>query len=479
MQCVPSAEGWTADEECGVFVSAGRGTTEGSGTKDAPLSSLQDAIATAQQNGTGRVYACAGEGEGFNGAVEVPGGITLYGGLDCANGWTWVGQTQKTTLTAESGTIPLTMRGLPGAVHIEDVHVMAQPGMLRPQNQGVSSIAAIAMSTSVELVRCVLEARDAASGPGGTSYPNPAADGAPGLPGGDACSNDGDRVAGGSAVINNCGTPADLNDDSIGGEGGEGRMTQGYNGESGRPLALGDSGNGGVGRVSGSDMPCTAGGAGSNGGTGTPGADATGIGVISMTGYTGASGRPAGHGAPGQGGGGGGGERGASATNRSCPGGVRSRAGAAGGSGGAGGCGGLGGLGGYWGGASIALISIEAALSFEDVLLQAGNGGNGGDGRYGQIGGMGGAGGTGGVVPPNSSGISPACQGGRGGNGGNGGKGGGGQGGHSLGIAVLGAPPQLEGVTISLGTAGRGGEGIDPDHRGADGLAMDMLDFDN
>ncbi|WP_437735846.1 PGRS family protein [Sorangium sp. So ce1335] len=463
-----------------MFVSAGRGTTEGSGTKDAPLRSLQDAIAAAQQNGTGRVYACAGEGEGFNEAVEVPGGITLYGGLDCANGWSWVGETQKTTLTAESGTIPLTMRGVPGAVHIEDVHVVAQPGVLQAGNTGISSIAAIAVSTSVELVRCVLEAGDAAAGADGPSYTTPAADGAPGVPGAAACSrNDEHPVAGGSAVPNDCGTPDDWNDDSLGGKGGNGWTTQGYDGESGRPIVLDDSENGGAGRGSGSNTPCTNGSSGSDRGTGSSGAGATGIGVISMTGYTGVRGGHGVRGAPGQGGGGGGGERGASVNLRSCPGGVRSRAGAGGGSGGAGGCGGLGAPAGYWGGASIALISVETALSFEDVLLQAGNGGNGGDGGNGQMGGMGGPGGVGGIVPAGSSELYPGCQGGRGGNGGNGGKGGGGQGGHSLGIAVLGAPPQLEGVTISLGAAGRGGEGIDPDHRGADGIAAATLDFDN
>ncbi|WP_159396822.1 PGRS family protein [Sorangium cellulosum] len=464
-----------------MFVSAGRGSAEGSGTKDAPLSSLQEAVALAQQNGTGRVYACAGDGEAFNEAVDVPSGVTIYGGFDCGNKWLWVGDTTKTTLTAEPGAIPLTMHGVPGIVHIEDMHIVAQPGG-QQTNETVSSIAAIALSTNVELVRCMLEAGDAAPGANGALHASAAGVGPAGRAGENACSSpDGADVAGGGVVRNDCGTPDDPSDDSVGGKGGNGSISEGYNGTSGEPVipADGDEPNGGAGHVRNSVNPCTPGVEGNSRDAGMPGADATGRGAISAAGYAGVGGIAGGRGMSGQGGGGGGGERGASpASTRRCPGGVDNRAGAGGGSGGPGGCGGAGGRGGLPGGASIALVSIDAALSFNAVILKSANGGDGGDGGDGQQGGAGGAGGPGGTVPTGSEGISAGCPGGAGGRGGDGGKGGGGQGGHSLGIAFLGQQPPTEGATVFHGTAGRGGTGGSPDRRGADGVAMDMLGFD-
>ncbi|WP_267898768.1 hypothetical protein [Sorangium cellulosum] len=467
---------WIADENCGVFVSAGRGSAEGSGTKDAPLNSLQEAVARARQM-TGRVYACAGEGEGFDEAVDVPSGVTVYGGFDCGNDWLWIGDTTKTTLTAAPGTIPLTMQGIPGVVHIEDVHVFAQPGS-QETKETVSSIAAIALSTNVELVRCMLEARDAALGANGAPPLYPPAVAPAGLAGGDACSReDGGDVAGGRTVRNDCDTTGDLSDDSVGGKGGDGRMSEGYDGASGEPrVSADDERNGGHGHEAGETALCDPGDPGKSRDAGMPGADATGRGAISAAGYAGVAGMTGGRGMPGQGGGGGGGERGASEGSRNC-GGFRSRAGAGGGSGGAGGCGGAGGRGGLPGGASIALVSIDAVLSFNEVILKSAKGGNGGNGGEGQQGGEGGAGGPGGTVPMNSEGIFAGCAGGSGGRGGNGGKGGGGQGGHSLGIAFLGQEPPTEGVEIYHGTVGRGGTGASPDRRGADGVAMDVLGF--
>ncbi|WP_437625036.1 PGRS family protein [Sorangium sp. So ce1151] len=481
VECVPREATGGVDGTCGVFVSASRSGSDGSGAKNDPLGSLQQAIALAQQNGTGRVYACAGDGKEFNEAVEVPGGVTIFGGLDCRDDWKWVGDAQKTILTAEVGKIPLTMRGLPGAVHIEDVRVVAQPTS-EADDPGLSSIAAIALSSAVELVRCELEAGDAGQGADGAPLATPVMAGAPGQPGGDACSrNDSLSVAGGGAVTNDCGTPDDLNDDSSGGRGGNGRMTRGDDGSSGTPLVSTSSndGQGGTGDKGEDGDRCMSGATGSSRSMGTPGAGARGPGTISMDGYAGVSGALGSRGAQGQGGGGGGGRRGVSETTtvRSCPDGVKGRSGAAGGSGGTGGCGGLGGRGGAPGGASIALISIDAALSFDDVTLKAGNAGNGGNGGDGQPGGDGAEGGPGGRVPAGAINMLPGCNGGKGGTGGTGGRGGGGQGGHSLGIAFRGSPPPTDGVTIQFGAAGASGEGDDPDQPADAGIAMDALEF--
>ncbi len=91
---------WTT--ACGVFVAAS-GDDAATGTKAAPVKTIQQAVALAQQESTARrVCACA---ETFEGQVEVPGGVALFGGLDCSNGWGWIGETAKTTLTAPEGEI--------------------------------------------------------------------------------------------------------------------------------------------------------------------------------------------------------------------------------------------------------------------------------------------------------------------------------------------------------------------------------------
>ncbi|XXX79607.1 PGRS family protein [Sorangium sp. So ce134] len=478
---MPRESTGAVDDRCGVFVSASRAGSVGTGTKTEPLGSLQEAINRAQHNRTGRVYACAGAGEEFSEVVKVPGGVTLYGGLDCKNGWIWAGEATKTVLTADEGMIPLTMGGPSGTVRIEDLHVVARSIQQQQNSAGVSSIAAIAHGTAVELVRCELEAGDAAPGAAGAAFTEPAMSGIQGLTGSNACTRtDSKRAPGGAAIINRCGTPDDSTDDSTGGFGGWSWPAMGGPGGDGLPLlpASGDEENRGTGWSS--SGRCTNGKPGNNRPGGAPGASAEGPGRISMTGYAGVSGAPGSRGAPGQGGGGGGGERGESSdsTLYLCLDDTsEDRAGAAGGSGGTGGCGGLGGRGGLPGGASIALISVNATLSFDAVVLKAGNGGRGGNGGDGQLGGEGGAGGQGGTVDPDETrGLSGGCAGGRGGKGGDGGKGGGGQGGHSLGIAFNGTPPPLSGVTIQFGAAGLGGDG-DTGQKADTGIAADTLAF--
>ncbi|WP_437945921.1 PGRS family protein [Sorangium sp. So ce296] len=481
-KCVPRENPDGVDDTCGVFVSARGGTSNEAGTKAKPLGSLQEAVDLAKKNGTRRVYACAGDGEDFIATVEVPGGVALYGGVDCNDGWKWVGDTKKTILTAQKGVIPLTMRGLTGTVHIEDLHVVAQSTAQQDQNgAGLSSIAALAHSTSAELVRCVLEARHAGAGADGAPHEGNAPPGLPGQQGNYACAGPYNApVAGGSAVINECGTPDDLGDDSSGGSGGDGLLLIGTTGDNGTPLftASGDMEN----RGHGHDglNTCTIGRPGSSRAESPPGAGAIGTGSISAAGYAGAAGGDGRPGVPGQGGGGGGGARGVAepTADRYCPTGNR-RGGASGGSGGAGGCGGRGGRGGLPGGSSIALISLDAALSFDDVILTVGDGGDGGKGGPGQPGGEGGAGGPGGRIPPmGAAGLFPACEGGKGGNGGTGGKGGGGQGGHSLGIAFRGAPPSTVGITeITLGAPGTGGQESAANGSGASGIADTTLEF--
>ncbi|WP_437769481.1 PGRS family protein [Sorangium sp. So ce281] len=445
------------------------GDDDNAGTPDAPVKSLGRAIAlaTALPDATKKnVYACA---ETFEEKVEIQAAVTLFGGLDCANGWGWIGDQKRTTLTAEAGTIPLTMHG-GGSVRMEDVHVLAESVL----TSGASSIAAVADGVTVSLARCTIEASDAAPGADQRQDTNSATRGGDGNPGEGGCTAA--VIPGGAEPVNNC---EDGGEVSIGGAGGVGQPNNGVIGSDGTP---GGSANGGAGQTAGGTL-CRPGDAGANGTPGEPGTGATALGTLTQGGYTGLSGVSGMPGITAQGGGGGGGARGVPNTpnpGRSCPDpDAKGVGGASGGSGGAGGCGGKGGLGGSAGGASIALISLDATLQFHDVTLKTGRGGKGGDGAPGQRGGDGGAGGPGGKALSDSSGLNDACDGGRGGQGGPGGRGGGGRGGHSIGIAFRGTPPPMDAndLHFELGEPGLGGEGDGSNGDGASGAKESTLDF--
>ncbi|WP_434045501.1 MULTISPECIES: PGRS family protein [Sorangium] len=466
--CVPSEIDGAVDDTCGVFV-ASTGNDDNAGTRAEPVATLAEALRRAADKGT-EAYACA---ETFEEAVEVPVGIKLFGGLDCANGWRWIGETAKTVVAP--GEEPIALKVMPGegAVRIEDVSVHAA----NAQALGASSIAVLVDGAEVELVRCELIAGNGADGAEGEDAPSEVpAQASPGNAGTDACSDldasgaPDAALPGGAQVENACGGDAL----SIGGEGGAGRVNNGGGGQVGEPGALGAAGSG---EPAAGDWSCAAGGTGQggdNGPAGEPGLAASGLGTLNSSGYVGASGEAGRAGKPGQGGGGGGGAKGGAAI---CTGGMPG-AGASGGSGGPGGCGGLPGQGGGAGGASIALASVEGKVTLTDCVLKGGNGGKGGVGgdlQPGELGGLGGVGGTG------MGGSKAACAGGQGGQGGNGGPGGGGLGGPSLAIAYRGEAVRQEGqTTLTPGTAGAGGPGGSSnvaENTGADGVSAAEQEF--
>lgn len=468
--CVPSEEASAVEDRCGVFVAAS-GDDASTGTKEAPVKTLSEAIARAANKG-GAVYACAEE---FAEALEVPAGVTIFGGLDCASGWRWIGEEQKTIVAPGVEAIPLTLARGEGTTRLEDVEARAPDA----QAKGGSSIAVLADGATAELARCALVAGNAADGADGDNAPSEAPERArSGSDGVDACSDlDGTEgpdttLAGGAQVVNECGGEL-----SIGGRGGDGNVSNGGDGSSTQASA--ETSRGGIGEPPGGSWDCAGeepngrGDDGVSGPSGTPGAGASGNGTLSASGYTGVPGGDGTPGKPGQGGGGGGGAKGGPV----CTGGV-SGAGASGGSGGAGGCGGLAGRGGAPGGASIALASVDASVTLIDCTLTAGRGGNGGKGGNLQPGGLGGNGGTGGT---GVGGTNPGCAGGQGGKGGNGGPGGGGLGGPSLAIAFRGTPVVQQGQTSltpgAPGTGGPGGSNNITDNAGAEGMTAAEQEF--
>jgi hypothetical protein len=459
--CVPSENAEAVADACGVFVSAS-GNDESAGTKAEPVKTLKEAIERAAEQGSA-VYACAEE---FAEVAEIPAGTGMFGGLDCTNGWRWIGEMAKTVVAPdEEGVALKVMRG-EGPARIEDVSARAADA----QAAGGSSIAVLVDGATAELARCELVAGNGADGAEGEDAPSEApAQASPGNAGTNACSDlDGsgapdERLPGGAQVENACGGAL-----SIGGEGGAGRVNNGGSGQVGEPGALGAASSG---EPATGAWSCAAGGTGQGGDNGVPGdagLAARGLGTLTSSGYAGVSGGAGGAGKPGQGGGGGGGAKGGAAI---CPG-AMSGAGASGGSGGPGGCGGLPGQGGGAGGASIALASVEGKVTLKDCALKAGNGGKGGAGGDLQPGGSGGLGGVGGM---GVGGSKHACAGGQGGQGGNGGPGGGGLGGPSLAIAYRGEAVKQEGrTTLQPGTPGAGGPGGSNDvaeNAGAEGTA--------
>ncbi len=469
VSCVPSEVDRIDGDSCGVFVSSSLGDDANPGTQQAPVRTITRAITMAQL-GTGRVYVCAEE---FEEAVVVPGGVTIHGGMTCQSageyGWGWLGVGFGGILTAPLGVVPLTLRGGEGVARIEDMEIVAQ-GVFDPHDEstwGKSSIAMVVDGIEAEIARCWFEAGDGATGVFG-GFADEATGGSAGNPGNDACS--GNVVAPGGDAVNDCGTPEDTSDDSIGGAGGPGQVSSGGDGSPGEPLG---ASNGGVGEIS---FMCSAGTAGADGAPGAPGAGATGLGSISGDGVTGVTGGEGTRGAPAQGGGGGGGAKGGNGSGKCAM--IASAGGASGGSGGSGGCGGKGGKGGGPGGSSIGIVSAGATLTLDTVRIKVGSGGEGGVAGHGQHGGSGGDGGPGGSRGAASA-LHDGCAGGKGGKGGDGGPGGGGLGGHAIGIAFRGAPlPPLDSVTIKLeGEAGPGGHGQDGLVSGAPGVKAEVQEF--
>jgi hypothetical protein len=105
--CTADPAAGRLEGHCGIFVSSGRGDDAAPGTPDRPVRTMARAIALAQA-GPQRIYACA---ETFADPVELPSGIGLWGGLDCANGWTYIGTTHKTAIAPEPGGIPAAASG--------------------------------------------------------------------------------------------------------------------------------------------------------------------------------------------------------------------------------------------------------------------------------------------------------------------------------------------------------------------------------
>lgn len=462
--CDPNVTNDPVPEICGVFASATASVAEAIGSRDKPFPTLAQAIDAASTNGTLVVYACA---ETFAEALVLPSGVTVYGGLDCKNGWV-LDPAARTTVEPAAG-VPLTFE--PGeTIHVENVLALAPPGApadpaaADPLSGGTSIAGVAEPGSKVDLLRCELVAGDGAGGlepPPPSPAELPAAD--DGQAGDDGCI----AVGGGDGGPGGQGTCDGQN--TAGGTGGLAGADPGNPGVIGNPgLPAGDGGSGGDGQPD-SAGACTEGGQGADGADGAHGQGASlSATLVDPVTHKGSRGQDGKAGAPGAGGGGGGGGMACSM--------VGSSRGAGGGGGGAGGCGGAPGKGGGAGGSSVALWAVDAAISLDECALTAKKGGDGATGSAGQKGGPGGKGGAAGAQVAGEPTV--ACKGGDGGRGGEGGRGGGGQGGSSIALVWKSSPPITKSSTLTPGAPGAGGSGATggAQSKGADGLGCPGYD---
>lgn len=431
INCDPTI-GKEVSNSCGIWVRTGEDTNS-MHPHATTLGEAVDKLAPRMVGQPKNIYACI---ETFKENVTLPGGVTLWGALDCNNNWYWDPQNPKTVLMppdAMPDSIPLTVKDDPSdqnSAVVVDFIITADSATI----PGGSSIAVAVDSATATFTRCDLNAGDAMAGAAGASG------GAQmvstlGMNGGKGDDQGPTNAKGGASGTNTCGP-----DGLAGGEGGAGASANTTNQGGG-----GDPADGAMGGHGDSGSGCANGENGQDGDKDQPlssGASGAGIGDITMSGYVGADGEHGEMGHYGTSGGGGGGTKAAARMS-----------GAGGGGGGAGGCGGMRGEGGQAGGSSIALLNWNANVTMNNCTLKAGTGGDGGAGGAGQPGQLGGSGGKGGTVSEGP----PGCTGGNGGNGGNGSDGGSGQGGHSLGIAVKNGTLNIQIDQLMLGMPGSGG----------------------
>lgn len=277
-----------------VFVSP-TGDDTMPGTKAQPVKTVAKALSlTGKASGKTRVYLCSGEADSYDEAVALTSeqdGVSLYGGFECD----WTHKGRKTRLAPAGAAYAFTVFGVPTAIQLQDLEVVAPAGTAeRPSS--IALFASTSPAVSLKRVRLVaLDAFKGADGNGaGAATPSGTFDGttAAGLAGG------GDRACGCRFGNNDAGA-------TVGGRGGAGV-------DDGGVAAAGVGGSFPLGANGGSVADCAgkAGNGGPGGGNGG-GQGATDYATFNGAGWVPRGGANGGPGITGQGGGGGAGVAGA------------------------------------------------------------------------------------------------------------------------------------------------------------------------
>jgi hypothetical protein len=429
----------------GIFVSLdGQATADG--THDRPLNTIQAGIDKAKAAGK-RVYVCTGA---FQEALVIASSISVIGGLDCTNNEWHVGAARTRVVSPTSPAVRAS--SITAATRLEGLEIFA-PNATAPSGSSIGLVAdhspALVVASSKIIAGNAMKGVDGTEGTqlsnaptaSGTAFSNTAhctldtcgrtftglwarPDSAP--PGTNICQ----------------GAPGhEAQPGGLGGSGGlyEVKQDVNYYFDFYRGDATYGADNGNKNRTS------AAGANGNDGSTPAP------IGTFTTQGYVPASGTPGTDGKTGSGGEGGNGRSPSPTVNPNTMPVSGVWRGYGGASGGAGGCPGLAGTAGTGGGASIAALLIESAMSFDGTDLVSGRGGDAGLGTLGS------APTPGGNAGPNFDPANfPFLSARPGGRGGAAGVSGNGSAGPSLGIAHVGAKPEVRAdskITIAGGGA--------------------------
>jgi hypothetical protein len=438
--CVPSEAGGAVGAECGIFVSSSLGDDGNDGKQDKPVASIKKALEIA---GNSPIYVCTEETP-YGVDVLIESAVEMYGGVDCANGWVY-DAAKPTRIATAAGQITMRIKGVTGAVRIEDFDLTAANAV----EDGGSSVGMfVANSMDVTLRRVNITAGTGVDGADAVLVPFPAGDfpNQAALNGNAADDPDTAANLGGAAKPCNCPAAAG---ETTGGKGGDEVAAPGQAGEDGLPNFGGGTGG----------LPDDCSPADSKGNAATPTPDAAGAMVLGTIdpelGWVPQPGAGDAHGKAGQGGGGG-----AGGPNNV----------GAGGGGGCGGCGGKGGPGGQGGGASIALLALDSTVTTEGGTFTAQLAGAGGDGDVGQAAQL--------IFGFGGDSTSGGCDGGNGGLGAPGAPGGGGAGGVSAAIVAKGGKPVVTGTDlVADAAAAPAGLGAGADNNGEIGVTQDTLEL--
>jgi len=448
----PDTDKCVIDDQFGIFVSQTGDDKAGDGSMLKPLAKISTALAAAVNQKINRVYVCASLTPYSEATLDIPDGVSVFGGFTCDKPQWAYDPSQKSIFDASSA-VGATIDAAVTGVTLQDLRIQAADAVSSPNMPGSSSFGmVITNSKNILLKRVEVDAGKGSKGADG-------ANGVKGADGADAKSpqNGATGTCDGTPKIPRGSWPTQSACGVLGGDGGDGKIGSSPDGQ--------ENGGGGTPKTNvvppvpqsggkaattfgknnaGEDGPHGAGGIdGSNGGV------APKIGAFKVDGYSPADGSDGMPGFPGQGGGGGG----ASFGSDTC-------VGSSGGAGGMGGCGGGQGTKGLGGGASTGILSWNSAVVLDACKIVAAAGGAGGVGGNAALGGVGKMGGAGGLVNSGLN-IGPGGAGGFGGLGGNGGSGSGGTGGPSYAVVFAGTQPTTDASSelkvTDGGAAGSGG----------------------
>src|SRR5580658_4916734 len=270
----PAQDPCVISDDDGFFVSP-NGRSGAAGTMADPFLRVGDAIAAATGQ-SDRVLVCAGtydealilgstpgqdagtagaqdaESEAAQEEASFTGGVTVFGGLDCANGWKYTGA--KAVLAPSTRGTALTVKGLMVGLTFEDFGFQS----IAATQSGESSIAVFASDSpapGLVLIRCDIQA--------GVGQPGMDQVGVMGFDGGAPSGQPGTATGGGATTPNACGGVAMA---SVGGAGAPpgATSTTGFDGFPGSP------GPSNLGSSSACASTGLGGGPGANGAAGLP-----------------------------------------------------------------------------------------------------------------------------------------------------------------------------------------------------------------